>query len=147
MTLPHVTEFKTKDGRVSGRIGPNYLSPLETAMALFRAYFRKADLPIALSVSKAESSLSPDAEGDLLRMDAEWGPSCGLMQIRSRKDELGTGKARDAKKLHEVNFNLRQARIIFENHSWKPWGAYTNGAYKEHMPMARRVCDYLGVWR
>ena len=129
-------EFKASQGRVAGRVGPTYLNDEEAARALLKAGFSDNDSVIALAVMKEESWLSPDAEGDLLIQDSEYGPSIGVMQIRSRKDKAN---GRDAAKLKDVAYNLEHAYALFRIRGWKPWGAFTSGRYKQHLAWANEV--------
>src|SRR3546814_11985548 len=53
------------------------------------ARFSGAALDTALGVAFAESGGYVDAVGDLALVDAKWGPSIGLVQIRSLRDRSG----------------------------------------------------------
>lgn len=138
-------EFKNSKGQVAGRVGPTYLHADEAARMLLNAGFSvKENAVIALAVMKEESLLSPDAEGDLLIQDAEWGPSIGVMQIRSRKAEKGTGSQRDADVLRDPKRNIAEAKALFDTQGFRPWGAYSSGRYRKHLPWAEDVFQNLG---
>lgn len=134
-------EFKASQGRIAGRVGPTYLEAEEAARAIIKAGFPSSEGPTALAVMKEESWLSPDAQGDLLIQDEEWGPSYGLLQIRSRKDKAN---GRDASKLKDVAYNLEQAHSLFLVSGWRPWGAFTSGRYRKHLAWAEDVFALLG---
>lgn len=141
-----LVEFKDSKGRVAGRVGPTYLYPKEAAAALLAAGFESADAITALAVMKEESWLSPDAEGDLLIQDDTWGPSVGVMQIRSREPEHGRGTGRDATVLKSVPRNLTEAKNLHDASGFKPWSAYTRidkatrrPVYEKHLPWAESV--------
>lgn len=82
-------------------------------------------------VSYADSSMI----GDLDRVDATWGPSYSLLQIRSLKAQLGTGGLRDAQKLPDPAFNMHSGFVIWQSwgNSFAPWSTYTSGAYKSFL--------------
>lgn len=132
-----VVPFHTRDGRLAGRVGPTYLHDEEAARALLDAGFTRAEGPTGLAIMKEESWLSPDAQGDLLIQDDQWGPSYGLMQIRSSK------AMRDPRRLRDVAFNLEQARGLFKVRGWKPWGAFNSLRYRKHLAWAEGVFSQL----
>lgn len=103
------------------------------------AGFSGAALETAVAVALAESSGRPGAVGDVALQDAEWGPSIGLWQIRSRKEEKGKGTARDADRLKDPGFNARSAYTISTGGAnWNPWSVYKTGAYRLYLLQAKR---------
>jgi murein DD-endopeptidase MepM/ murein hydrolase activator NlpD len=102
------------------------------------AGFSGEALVIALAIAKGESGWRTDAVGDVLLQTAEWGPSIGLWQIRSRKAETGTGGTRDANRLTDPAHNARSAYTLSAGgRSWTPWTVYNTGAYRSHLAAAR----------
>lgn len=103
------------------------------------AGFSGAALETAVAVSLAESSGRPNAVGDIALQTAEWGPSIGLWQIRSRKAEKGKGTARDADRLPDPAFNARSAYTISNGGAnWSPWSVYKTGAYRLYLLQAKK---------
>lgn len=103
------------------------------------AGFSGAALETAVAVGLAESSGRPNAVGDLTLQTAEWGPSIGIWQIRSRKAEKGKGTARDADRLTEPGFNARSAYAISNGGAnWSPWSVYKSGAYRLYLLQAKK---------
>ena len=81
------------------------------------------DKAIAYAVCKAESGGNPKAYGD----GNTAYPSIGLMQIR-------TLPGRPTKEqLEDPEFNVEYAYNMWKKSGWKPWSAYTNGAYKKYL--------------
>lgn len=163
MTIGKVTEFKDSKGRVSGRIGPKFYAPMEVGLLVYKTVpWRKRDLQICLAVAKSESAMSPDAEGDLLRVGEQtdssgkehWGPSVQILQIRTIIEQSGKGTDRDIKALKKSTAFAIQAAYRMWNlreesrgkgKGWTHWGAFTNGAYEDNMPMAETVMKSMGV--
>lgn len=74
------------------------------------------------------------AIGDQELADAQWGYSYGGFQIRSLREQKGTGGFRDEDELLRIRFNCRAARAIFRaNGSWKPWSTFNSGQYKAYL--------------
>jgi hypothetical protein len=89
---------------------------------------------VATAVALAESGGRTDAVGDVALQDAKWGPSIGLWQIRSLKEQSGTGGPRDATRLKDPRFNAQAMRAISGNgQSFNPWSTYKDGAYKKQI--------------
>lgn len=120
--------FRNSEGQVAGQVGPTYLHDTEAAQAIRDARF-PGDHIICLAVMREESWLSPDAQGDLLITDERYGPSAGVMQIRTAKGE-------PMEPLRDVQTNLARAASLYRARGWRPWGAHNSGAYREHLPWA-----------
>ncbi len=73
----------------------------------------------------AESRLNPYA---LNSKDSHRGcnGSYGIFQIGCLHEE-------DPRVLYDVEYNIKRAREIYDEHGWKPWGAYTDGNYLAHL--------------
>lgn len=95
----------------------------------------------AVAICLAESGGDPNQIGDTHLTTAKWGPSVGLMQIRSLKAETGTGKSRDANRLKDPLFNMKAAYTeSAAGVNWTPWSTYTTTdpkrSYKRYMATA-----------
>jgi hypothetical protein len=159
MPAPGVIEFKNKEGKVAGRVGPRFYSPLEFAMIVYRStQWRRLDLVKCVAIAKEESWLSPNAEGDLLRVGEKlpdgrhWGPSFGVLQVRTIKEDTGKGTVRDYSRLQSsTEFQIVAAYTLFTERKnagkdgWTVWGAYNSKAYEQHLELARKVVGTLGV--
>jgi hypothetical protein len=118
----------------------NVLPIAEVVRLAQAAGFKGEGLVTAVAVAKAESGFDAEAAGDLSLVDAKWGPSLGLWQIRSLNAERGTGKTRDAGNLKDPAFNARSAYAISGGGvSFSPWSVFKSGAYKQHLPAARNA--------
>jgi hypothetical protein len=103
-------------------------------------------IPEFVAISIAENRTGETlAQGDLKLMDDKWGPSVGLMQIRSLKNPSDkkwskADKLRVEKKLTDPEYNLRTAYEIYKEQGFEPWSTYnpdkkTNvRAYEEFLP-------------
>ncbi|MFT3871030.1 MAG: hypothetical protein QM714_12515 [Nocardioides sp.] len=102
----------------------------------------------ATAVAFAESGGNSAAVGDVNLQDATWGPSIGLWQIRSMKDDRGTGNVRDATRLKQPSFNARSMATISSNgRDFGPWSVYKSGAYRAHLAAARKAAGgSSGPW-
>ena len=95
------------------------------------------DTVVAVAIAKAESGLratstNPEAHKNRRGEVICYG-SFGIMQIgcvHSIKDSEG---------LYDVEYNLQKARAIYDDslrrtgNGWLPWGAYTDGRYKQYL--------------
>lgn len=116
----------------------NVLPGVVVAQHARAAGFSGEALVTALAVAQAESGWNASAVGDTGLVDAKWGPSIGLWQIRSLNAEQGTGKTRDQLALFDPTFNARSAYAISSGGTnWRPWSVFTSGAYKKHLSAAR----------
>jgi hypothetical protein len=108
-------------------------------------------IPEFVAISIAENRTGETlAQGDLELMDDKWGPSVGLMQIRSLKNPLTPGytkadNLRYEKKLTDPEYNLRTAYEIYKEKGFKPWSTYNLDketkvrAYEEFLPEVKRL--------
>src|SRR5919197_5302412 len=101
-------------GAVQAHGEPVPTTPTEAQVADLarRAGFPEPAIPKAVAVARCESSLRPHAHGDGHLVDATWGPSIGIWQIRSRWADLGTGRPRDPSRLADPAFNARAAYVL-----------------------------------
>lgn len=96
---------------------------------------------IATAIALAESSGDDQVLGDTTIQTSEWGPSVGLWQIRTRKDQWGTGGDRD---LLALRGNVARQAEAMRNISaggtnWAPWTVYTRGTYNQFLGQAQQA--------
>lgn len=101
---------------------------------------------IATAIALAESSGDDQVLGDTGIQTSEWGPSVGLWQIRTRKDQYGTGGDRD---LLALRGNVGRQATAMRNISaggtnWAPWTVYTRGTYGQYMGQAQQAAGVVG---
>jgi hypothetical protein len=114
--------------------GGGALSVNQAAQYARAAGFNGGSLSTALAVAIAESGLRPDAKGDVSLQNGTWGPSVGLMQIRSINAQKGTGGQRDENTNTNPGTNMRNAFAISSGGSnWQPWSTYKSGGYRQHL--------------
>lgn len=91
------------------------------------------DLRLMMAIAKAESGLRIDALGDTTITDATWGPSVGVLQVRTIKPGHAQGC-----RIYETLWNNLQAQTdcakqIYDSQGLNAWSAYTNGSYKKFL--------------
>ena len=119
---------------------------IEVARLASAAGFTGEALVTAVAVAKGESGLNPAAMGDTTITDATWGPSVGLMQIRSFNKDKGTGATRDQMANLDPATNMRAAFAVSGGgKNFKPWTIYKTGAYKQYLDEARAAVAALGA--
>ena len=109
------------------------LTPVQVAQVARAAGFSGAALVVAVAVAGAESGWDPDNIGDELLANQPtgdgrtWGPSIGLWQIRSIKEEAGKGTLRDPTQLTNPAFNARSAFALYKGRGgdFTDWTVYT----------------------
>lgn len=120
------------------------LSGVQVAALARGAGFVGGALVTAVAVARAESGWRPGAVGDTALVNATWGPSIGLWQIRSLNADRGTGRPRDALRLTDPAFNARSAHTISDaGRNWGPWTVYRTGAYRQFLADAERAVAAL----
>ncbi len=92
---------------------------------------------IALCESPVFSADPPQADfsliGDQELANDVWGYSYGGFQIRSLREQRGTGGPRDEERLLIPWFNARSARIIRNQSGWDAWSTYSSGMYLAYL--------------
>lgn len=112
-------------------------------MAQTYAYARQAGFApdtavIAAAIAMAESGDNPKARGDVNLETSYWGPSVGLMQIRTVKAQTGTGQDRDITKLSDPLQNMIAAyNISNKGRDFSPWTTFTSGKYRQFLSQAQ----------
>jgi hypothetical protein len=117
------------------------LSAEEVARHCHDAGFTGSALVTIVAIAKAESGFDADAVGDGDLADGTWGPSVGLLQVRSLRDQRGTGGERDELANHDPGHNARAGwSISGHGGSFQPWSVFQTGAYRQHMALAEGAC-------
>lgn len=113
------------------------------AYALARqAGFDPASAVIVAAIGAAESGLDPAAVGDVELQNSTWGPSVGVLQIRTLKRDTGTGRLRDIGTLSDPLANFRAAyEISGHGRDFSPWSVYTSGKYRQFVGQAGGAAD------
>jgi hypothetical protein len=120
----------------------NLLTQAQVQTLALKVGWKPADAKIIAAIAMVESAYSTggrsyadaDKEGDQHLANVDWGYSIGLTQVRSKRDQLETGRSRDASRLHDPEFNLRSALEIFNAQGFKAWTTFNNGQYKAYLP-------------
>lgn len=114
---------------------------IKTAKVAYEAGFRGEGLILAVAIAGAESGFNRNATGDLDLQNTKWGPSVGLWQIRTLKNDfLHLDPVRDINRLYDPLANARAAfKISNGGNDWKPWSTYLNNRYKGFEQVAREA--------
>ena len=102
-------------------------------------------IPQFVAISIAENKTGETlSQGDLKLMDETYGPSVGLMQIRSLKNPLTPGyskadKLKFEKKLTDPEYNLRTAYEIYKEQGFSPWTTYNTDEYLNYLPEVEKL--------
>lgn len=118
-----------------------------TAAEIFRdllaAGFNRANAIIMTAISLGESGGDDSAKGDIGIQTATWGPSYGLYQIRTLKDQTGKGTDRDI--THLAGDDAAQADAAYSiSHGgtdFSPWTVYTTGKYQQYLDQAQKAAS------
>jgi len=112
-------------------------SAAEVYAWLTGAGFSPESATTMVAIAQAESSMRDDALGDVKIQDSIWGPSYGLFQVRTLKQQTGTGGVRDISALTDPAKQAAAAYSISNKGTdFSPWSAYTNGSYKKFLGLA-----------
>ena len=116
------------------------MTPLDIYRAALAAGFDAVSAVRATAIALAESGGRSDARGDLGLQTSTWGPSVGLMQVRSLKAETGRGTARDVTRLDDPVQNMLAAyEISHGGRDWTPWSTYKNGRWQRFLATAQKA--------
>jgi len=99
-----------------------------------QAGFAPDTATIAAAIGMAESGLRTNARGDVGLETSYWGPSVGLMQIRTVKAQTGKSTDRDISRLDDPLQNMVAAYDISgHGKDFSPWTTYTSGKYRQFL--------------
>lgn len=122
------------------------LTPVAIYRAAREAGFDAASAVRATAIALAESGGRSDARGDLRLQTTTWGPSVGLMQIRTLKGETGKGTPRDITRLDDPVQNMAAAyKISSGGKDWTPWSTYKSGRWKQYLGTAGKASAEAGT--
>lgn len=118
------------------------LAAEEVAGHCHRAGFTGEALVTIVAIAKGESGFDAAAVGDVGLQDGTWGPSVGLLQVRSLRVEKGTGGIRDELANLDPAHNARSGwEISGRGRNFRPWSVYTSGSYKQFVDAVRAACQ------
>ncbi|MEA2686148.1 MAG: hypothetical protein QOE93_1343 [Actinomycetota bacterium] len=118
------------------------LSAEEVAGHCHQAGFSGEALVTIVAIAKGESGFNARAMGDVGLQDDVWGPSVGLLQIRSLHEERGTGGIRDEIANLDPAHNAAAAfEISSHGQSFRPWSVFTSQVFKQFVADVRPACQ------
>lgn len=122
-------------------------SPSEIYAAATAVGLSSAAATIAVAVALAESGGNDTELGDVSLENNTWGPSVGVWQIRTQKNQTGTGGDRDVQAL---TGNLQRQALAMKNISsgganWTPWTTFTRGTYQQFLGQAQASATGGGI--
>ncbi len=87
------------------------------------------------AIAGGESGWDDTSLGDVALQDAQWGPSFGTFQIRTRKDATGTGTYRDIQWLAQSDANQAAAAVAISQQgaNFTPWTVYNTGRWRDFL--------------
>jgi hypothetical protein len=118
------------------------VDPMDLRTLLLMVGWAPDKVDVAQAVAQAESSTFSDAVGDITLVDAKWGPSIGLFQIRSLRYPLsfaGADMLRIAYALRNPWYNASAALAITNGGDWSKWSTFTNGDYRQYLGQSPKV--------
>lgn len=123
------------------------LTMAQTYALARQAGFDPAAAVIMAAIAAGESGLRVDAIGDTGLVDAKWGPSVGLPQIRTLKADTGTGRLRDISRLSGDPLQQMVAAYEISSHGrdFTPWTVYTSGKYRSYLGQASSAATVTPV--
>ena len=107
------------------------LSYAQVKAAAIAGGFTSARASDLAAIAGAESDYNPNAVGDISLETAKWGPSVGLLQIRTLKADTGTGSDRDINRLQgNVSAQIHAAfNISNGGRDFSAWSTYNDWSY------------------
>lgn len=114
-------------------------SPSEIYATLREAGFSAPSAVLMTAIALAESGGNDTARGDLSLQNATWGPSYGLFQVRTVKDQTGTGQTRDINLLASSDTAQAEAAYAISRGGtdFSAWSTYTHGTYQQFLATAQ----------
>lgn len=112
------------------------VSPIMIYHALLDAGFGPAQALIMVAIAGAETggSFNDTVLGDVSLENNTWGPSVGVFQIRTLKQQTGRGTDRDIAALQgNLSAQAKAAyHISSSGRDFTPWSTYTSGKYQQY---------------
>ena len=100
--------------------------------------------PIMAAIGEAESRGRTDAVGDVALQGNGWGPSVSFMQVRTRVEDKGSGRARDIEQINDLWFHARASMEISSGcTNAYPWSTWRFGQAIQHLPAAMDAVLWL----
>lgn len=101
--------------------------------SLRKAGFQENQLNLMMAISRAESGWRIEALGDTTITNKTWGPSVGVLQVRT----INPGRPQGCRVREQLNMNLDAQTAcgyqIYRSQGYKAWSVYLNGAYKKFL--------------
>ena len=111
-----------------------------------RANVPESEFLTAVAIALAESRANQSFVGDEDIQSKKWGPSVGMMQLRTLRGAGGSGGPRDIGRVgSDAVENMLAAMEIFRGdgdepeRGWEPWSVFASGEYKKFLPDAERA--------
>lgn len=102
-----------------------YKNPCDVSVERCIAKYFPEQPELTIAIAKAESGLNINAVG--INSDSV---DCGLMQINVKGNIC-------PKELFQIDFNLKQARLLYEKRGYHPWVVFNTGAYKKYLAIGQ----------
>ena len=113
---------------------------------LYAQGMRGDDLVALASVAECESGRRPEAVGDTTITTKTYGPSYGVMQVRSLNAAKGTGAPRDAEALRgSVEHQMWAAVEVWRSQGMRAWTCALKGWHKPALEPARAAAAEMGL--
>ncbi len=124
-------------GKANSNVPRAVMSPLQAAAALKLAGWPDDQLVTGVAVGEGESGLDASVENEI-------GAAGWLQVLRSAHPDLFSALPSKSAWMDPVT-DAKMALSVYNQagHSWRPWQAYTNGAYSDHLADAQKAVSQL----
>lgn len=137
---------------VAGKTWRYCVTDERIVVALFEAGWRGEELVMMAAVTYGEGAPAVDAVGDTDITDKVYGPSYGVVQVRSQWAMDNTGGPRDrfalwnpADPQASLDHQAWGAREVYLSQGWKAWTNWLKGGHKPHVDRMRAVAEQIGA--
>jgi|JI10StandDraft_1071094.scaffolds.fasta_scaffold291758_3 hypothetical protein len=114
-------------------IPPYCIERNDICESMRKAGFQEDQLNLMMAISRAESGWRIEALGDTTITNKTWGPSVGVLQVRT----INPGHPQGCRIREQLNMNLDAQTScgyqIYKSQGYKAWSAYLNGSYKKFL--------------
>lgn len=125
---------------------PGVLSWPSIIAELYNAGARGTMLVELAATTQCESNRLPAAVGDTHLVGKGWGPSIGILQVRTRDEQRGTGGARDEDALRSsIEHQAWGAVQVAEAQGMRAWTCYQLGHHKGFIGLVTQTARDMGV--